>query len=186
MNSTMQSSEEFIMLTRLATIEDLAQIKAIYKEIISSMEERNLHIWDECYPCEVFSDDIAQHRLYVLEEKGEILAAFALCDTPDNIDCIAWEKKDARALYLYRFGVKAKNMRQGIGKQALEAAAVFARELGAEYLRLLVVDTNKPAINFYAKNGYQQAPGLRDEPLGHTVLKEYGFEITLRDANESS
>lgn len=34
-----------------------------------------------------------------------------------------------------------------------EKAKETAKELGAEYLRLLVVDNNKPAIHLYMKNG---------------------------------
>ena len=43
---------------RLARIEDLKQLKIIYKEIIKNMNKNNIQIWDDIYPCEFFEDDI--------------------------------------------------------------------------------------------------------------------------------
>ena len=52
------------------------------------------------------------------------------------------------------------------------------QELGAEYVRLFVVDINKPAIHLYMKNGFEQADGIYDEVIDDDlVLHEYGFEI---------
>lgn len=38
------------MELRLAIIEDLPQIKGMYKEIIENMNSNNIYIWDEIYP----------------------------------------------------------------------------------------------------------------------------------------
>jgi len=46
------------MELRLAIIDDLPELKAIYKEIIKNMNSNNIYIWDEIYPCEFFEDDI--------------------------------------------------------------------------------------------------------------------------------
>ena len=108
-----------------------------------------------------------------------LVAAFALCGEPENAHCVQWRKPDAEALYLYRLGVSVEHGRRGVGARALEEAATLARQLGAEYLRLFVVDVNEPAINLYLKSGYHKVAGIRDEPLGDVVLKEYGFELNL-------
>ena len=42
----------------LAVMQDLAQLKSIYKEIIKNMNENGIQIWDDMYPCEFFEDDI--------------------------------------------------------------------------------------------------------------------------------
>ena len=56
-------------------------------------------------------------------------------------------------------------------------AAVLAKEKGAEYLRLFVVDINKPAIQLYRKNGFVQAEGVYEEKIDHDLtFTEYGFE----------
>ena len=46
--------EVIYMELRLAIIEDLPQIKGMYKEIIKNMNSNNIYIWDEIYPCEFF------------------------------------------------------------------------------------------------------------------------------------
>lgn len=49
------------------------------------------------------------------------------------------------------------------------------------YLRLQVVDTNIPAINFYKKVGFNQAMGKFEEHIEetNTTLVEFGFEIRI-------
>lgn len=58
---------------RLAVMEDLPQIKAIYKEIIKNMDSNNIQIWDEIYPCEFLENDIKNNQLYVLIDNDEIV-----------------------------------------------------------------------------------------------------------------
>ena len=65
---------------RLARLEDLKQLKIIYKEIIKNMNKNNIKIWDDIYPCKFFEDDINNKRLYVIANDEEIISAFALCD----------------------------------------------------------------------------------------------------------
>lgn len=58
---------------RLAVMEDLPQIKAIYKEIIKNMDSNNIQIWDEIYLCEFLENDIKNNQLYVLIDNDEIV-----------------------------------------------------------------------------------------------------------------
>ena len=41
------------------------------------------------------------------------------------------------------------------------------------------MDINKPAINFYLKNGFKQVDGIYEERIDDFVLSEYGFEIKV-------
>ena len=55
-----------------------------------------------------------------------------------------------------------------------------AKKLGAEYLRLFVVDINEPAIQLYIKNGFIKRNGVYDEVIeDDLVLHEYGYEAAL-------
>jgi ribosomal protein S18 acetylase RimI-like enzyme len=62
----------------------------------------------------------------------------------------------------------------------LEKAKQVVSNLGAKYLRLFVVDINKPAINFYQKKGFKRVDGRYIEVFGDGFkLREYGYEIKL-------
>ncbi len=62
----------------------------------------------------------------------------------------------------------------------LQKAKETAKKLGVVYLRLFVVDINKPAIGLYRKNGFVKANGVYDEIVDEDlVLHEYGFEAAL-------
>lgn len=154
----------------------------MYGSIIENMNRNNIPIWDEIYPCEFFSDDIEKNRLYLLvEEHGVIVAAFALCETNAGESYVEWENVNAKALYLDRFGVNVNYSGKGIGSMTLQHAIALTKQKDADYLRLFVVNINKPAINVYLKNGFKQVNGIYDEKIDNDlVFHEYGFEIKVR------
>jgi ribosomal protein S18 acetylase RimI-like enzyme len=165
---------------RLAVLSDLIQLKQTYAEIIQHMNNNQIPIWDDIYPCEFFEEDIKQNRLYLLTKHTEIIAAFALCSSHSGERHVNWENPDSKALYLDRLGINACYMGTGIGSQMLEKAKETAKALGADYLRLFAVDINTPAIRLYQKNGFWQADGFYDEVIDDEfVLHEYGYEICL-------
>lgn len=164
---------------RLAQTGDLPALKAMYKKIICRMEQDGIPIWDEVYPCAFFEEDIEKGRLYVLTQGREIAAAFALCETDGGEPALSWKDPRGRALYLGRLGVSVDHLRQGVGSAALRSAMALAQEKGAEFLRLLVVDIDLPAIDLYRKNGFCQADGVHVQRFDDVVLHEYGFEIGL-------
>lgn len=173
-------AEADLMNFRLAVMEDLPQLKAVYKGIIQHMNDNQIPIWDEIYPCELFEEDIKRKRLYLLLNGEEIASAFALCDNSSGENEVEWQNTQAKALYLDRLGVNVRYLREGIGSLALTRAKETARKLGAAYLRLFVVDINKPAINLYIKNGFERAAGIYDEAFADgLVLHEYGYEVKL-------
>lgn len=61
---------------RLAVVQDLPQLKGMYKQIIENMNEQDIQIWDDVYPCEFFAEDIKNQRLYVLLNGSEIVSGF--------------------------------------------------------------------------------------------------------------
>ena len=161
-------------------MEDLPRIQAVYKDIIKKMDSEQIQIWDDIYPCAFFQEDIRTSRLYVLCSGEDIVSAFALCDTNPGERAVEWKDSRCRALYLDRLGVNVKYSRKGIGSLMLERAKETARKLGAEYLRLFVVDINEPAIRLYGKNGFVRGTGVYDEVIDDgLILHEYGFEAVL-------
>lgn len=62
----------------------------------------------------------------------------------------------------------------------LKHAITLTKEKNAKYLRLFVVDTNKPAINLYIKNGFKKVDGIYEQRIDDDfILREYGFEIEV-------
>lgn len=168
------------MIFRLADMQDLQQLKVIYKKIIKHMEDNNIYIWDEVYPCDFFEEDIKNNRLYVLYDKNELVSAFALCDTNLGENSVKWNYDYDKFLYLDRFGVNINYLRKGIGSLMIDNAKKTAKNLGAKCLRLFVVDKNEPAIQLYVKNQFQKADGMYDEVIDdELVLHEYGYELLV-------
>jgi ribosomal protein S18 acetylase RimI-like enzyme len=165
---------------RLAVRQDLPRLKAVYKDIIQNMNNNQIEIWDDIYPCEFFEEDIKNNQLYVLDDGMEIVSAFVLCSTHSGENSVDWKDNVGKALYIDRLGVNVNYSRKGIGSFMLARARETAKVLGAEYLRLFVVDINEPAICLYTKNGFTKATGVYDEVIDDDlVLHEYGYEILL-------
>ncbi|GKU24465.1 hypothetical protein CFOLD11_12910 [Clostridium folliculivorans] len=166
---------------RLADINDLPKLKAVYRNIIDNMNRNNIQIWDEIYPCEFFRDDIENNRLYILvEDNDDIVAAFALCESNAGESYVKWGNTHEKALYIDLFGVNVDYSRRGIGSIMLNHAITLTKQKKAKYLRLFVVDINKPAINVYLKNGFKRVYGIYEEKIDdNIILREYGFEIEV-------
>lgn len=161
-------------------MQDLPQLKAVYRQIVNHMNDQGIQIWDDIYPSEFFAEDIEKQQLYVLVDHEEIISAFALCDTNAGEKAVQWKENSAKALYIDRLGVNVRYAKKGIGSFMLAKAKETARAAGAEYLRLFVVDVNQPAIKLYIKNGFVKADGVFNEVFddGFT-LHEYGYEIEI-------
>ncbi len=168
------------MQYRIATQEDLLEIKTMFSKIIDKMEMEGVEIWDNIYPCELFEKDIQNKNLYLLLKSNTIVGAFALCEDHSGDHAVEWQRMNAKAVYIDRLGVHVDFGKQGIGTELLKIASKIATEKGAEYLRLFVVDCNAPAVNLYEKFGFQQAKGIYMEVIDDTLsFDEFGYEIKL-------
>lgn len=171
-----QNNDSFRL--RKASGSDLAELKAMYGRIIEKMNADGIAIWDDFYPCELFENDIRDQQLYVLTDGGTIVSAFTLLDDISGSSSVEWQLSSERPIYLDRFGVNTEYRRCGIASLALEKAQETALSLGADCLRLFVVDINSPAISLYEKNGFIRAKGIFTDIIDdELVLHEYGYEI---------
>ena len=168
------------MNCRMANVNDLPKIKAMFAVIIEKMKQEKIVIWDNVYPSEVFIDDINKDSFYIIEENQEIIAGFAMNKECDGEPSGKWEKPEEKGLYLERIGVNVNYTNCGVGSKLMECAGDIATKQGINYLRLFVVDFNIPAINFYKKNGFVQVEGSYQEIIeGGTILEEILFEKSL-------
>lgn len=165
---------------RLAIIDDLPQLKKVYKDIVKNMNEQNIEIWDDIYPFSCFEDDIRKEQLYVLTGKDEIVSAFALTKANKGETSVEWTSKSDKVYYLDRLGVNINYSKKGIACLMLNKAKDISKDLGANYLRLFVVDINEPAISLYIKNGFTRVKGMYEERFDDGfVLHEFGYEFRL-------
>ncbi|MBR5438068.1 MAG: GNAT family N-acetyltransferase [Clostridia bacterium] len=167
------------MNLRLATEKDLPEIISLFNNITADLDEKGINIWDDIYPACAFPDDIKRKSLFLLEEADKLISAFALCEPMEDEGSIVWESPSAKGVYLFRFGVVPDSLNKGIGTLMLKEAERIAKERGGDYLRLLVVDYNIPAIKFYEKNGYRKAEGIYVKNQDGLILREYGYEKKL-------
>lgn len=165
---------------RLAGMDDLEELKDMYRQIIKNMNDNNIQIWDDIYPCDFFVNDIQDNQMYVLIDKNEIISAFTLCNINAGAKEVQWNKKWGNPIYLDRLGVNIKYGNKGIATLMIEKAKKIAKSKGFNSLRLFVVDINIPAIKLYVKNGFIKAEGIYDEVFdGGLTLHEYGYEIEV-------
>ena len=163
---------------RRAEEKDLVQVKQVFERIATHMEAQGLSIWDEVYPCAFFAEDIEKGRLFVLADGERIVSAFALCADNAGAFSVLWPNGARRAMYLDRFGVSVEDRGRGVGRLMLQKARQTAAAMGAETLRLFVVDENAPAIRLYERAGFMRAEGVFDEVIDEELtLREYGYEI---------
>lgn len=168
------------MNIRLAEISDLEKLKSVFRIITDDMREKCGEIWNDYYPCELFEDDIINKALFIAEENGELLSAFALYTDNPAEEFIEWREKNAKALYIDRFGVNVAFQRKGIAAKMIDFAVEKARAKGIKYLRLFVVDRNLPAIAFYEKYGFKRMDGVFNEPIDDDIIyTEFGYEIEI-------
>ena len=167
------------MNLRLAKTEDLPQLKIVYNEIIKNMYRNNIKIWNEIYPYVEFPNDIEKKNLYLLTKNNDIVATFAISEENSEGECLKWKNPQEKAIYIKRIGVNVNYLRQGIGGLVIKNAIEIAKQKNVKYLRLLVVTNNKPAINLYLKNGFEQVEGLYDQEFEDSIITEYGFELEI-------
>ena len=81
---------------RAAAMQDLPQIKTVYRKIVHHMNTQRIEIWDERYPCDFLEEDIRNGRLYLLLHRLDIVSAFALCGENAGAAHIDWEHSGAK------------------------------------------------------------------------------------------
>ena len=150
---------------RLAKLEDLEEIKQMYREIIKETERIGRPIWGKDYPVDFLHVDVESNRMYILKDEDMIVASVALCDAIWNDSMVSYENPKAKAKYIERLAVRPSCWRRGLSREIMEKAEGTARNLGVEYLRLYVIQSNKPAYSLYSKIGFHQVGGEYAIPI---------------------
>lgn len=102
---------------------------------------------------------IQSGAMFICEEKGEILCAFALTPSQgSDYHDIPWglDLKDEQAAVVHLLCVNPNYQHQGVGRQTMELAIDLARQMGKQALRLDALACNIPAHRLYASLGFQR------------------------------
>jgi ribosomal protein S18 acetylase RimI-like enzyme len=170
---------------RLAEAKDLQGLIEVYTEIVKKMYQEGNGVWNDVYPCSYFPSDIEKQRLYILTDGQIPVSAFVLCDDYDGQEQISWKDPDAKALYMGRLGVNPDYRGQNIGSKMIRHAMEVSQNQGIEYLRLLVVESNRSAVHLYEKNGFEKAKGVYQDELDGEILSLYGYEHSTGNRKEA-
>ena len=134
----------------------------------------------------LFSEDIKQERMYVLQKDARILAAFALCEHNKGEQHVDWHLSGQKALYLDRLGVHVDAMGKGVGRAAIREAMRCAKERQADVYGCLRWTAIHRPSGCMRKTGLfrRRASIMRLLMIADTVdwaLKKLGTEKNCRD-----
>ena len=141
------------MIIRTATEADLEQIRQLFLELDTcSIKQQPEHFQrgerSDTYLTSLMENDDSD---FLIGIKDNTIVGFSLV--------FFRETKPISLLvpcaygFVQDFVIAEKYRRQGYGTQLLEASRRWAKDRGAQYLRLSVIPNNEAGIRFYRKNG---------------------------------
>ena len=124
------------MEIRKAALQDLDRVAGLFTEATCDLNRRGIHMWDELYPDRAcLGEDINHQSLYLMEDGGELAAAFVLEEEIDFTVPVDWQY-DGRSAWICRLCVSAARQNRGYGRRAMLEAERLLREQGYEAARL--------------------------------------------------
>jgi len=147
-------------MIRMAVIQDIPAIAAIYESIIDREERGELTIgWQRgVYPTEKTAlAALEAGDLFVLEDGGRVIASARI--NKSQMPAYAqvnwkYEAPDDHVMVLHTLTVDPAESRKGYAKQFLRFYETFALENGCRVLRIDTNARNTIARCMYAKDGY--------------------------------
>lgn len=138
-------------ICRRAGEDDLPALFELFASSVRAMEERGLDQWRwGLYPSEVvLQEDVAGGVIHVLEEDGELAAAFVINEYQDpQYKALCWHF-GVRPAVLHRLVVNPNRQSRGVGREAMAHVMRLAREMGCDSLRLDTYLKNDRALRLY-------------------------------------
>jgi len=147
---------------RLATIDDIDKIAAIYDDIHTAEENGSITIgWiREIYPTRKTAEaSIKKGDMFVEEDNGVIVAAAKINQeqVPEYYDA-RWEfdAPDNEVMVLHTLVVSPKNGGKSYGTRFVDFYEKYALEHGCSFLRMDTNAKNSNARKLYKKLGYKE------------------------------
>ena len=136
------------MQIRLAQMNDLAQLMALFAEARGTIAQLGIDQWQDGYPSEaVIAEDIALGRSYIVEHAGQLWGTFVMVEEEPSYDVIydgRWLTGDSRNyIAIHRVAIPVVCRGQGIPSVIMDYAVQYAQKLGRVSLR---IDTHRGNI----------------------------------------
>lgn len=134
---------------RHAVREDADVIFALYRSLVGTP----FCAWDETYPARSnLEEDLKARSIYCLCEDKKIFAVATAMHCPEH-DVLPWSTAMKNPCDLMRIGVARDHQGHGIGAYLLQKTVEASHDAGYDGMRILVCQTNLPAVKLYRNFG---------------------------------
>lgn len=148
-----------------AQIVDLDNIQKLYVQLFSLMAKFQPSNYKEAEQNREFLEDIiTKDNVELLVAKdGELVVGFIIVQEQSTppYTCLVQHK----FAYIIDLVVDEEQRGKGLGRSLLDAAELWARNKGLDYLELGVLEENTSAKNLYLKEGYTVATNIMRKKL---------------------
>ena len=156
-----------------ATIDQLDEIFSVYSNAIITMENNEIHQWDELYPTKAdLEQDIKNNQMYIGTENQKIAVCFVLSEECDEeYKNGRWICPGTRFNVIHRLCVNPEFQNRGIAAETLKYIENLCKSQGYESIRLDCFTLNPYSQKLYNKAGYS-VTGYADWRKGRFELRE--------------
>ena len=143
------------------------QVTGFYHELITEMQPYPYHpTWIiGVYPEDDYLKQLTENgQVFLGIEDGRIAAAMVLNHLPNaGYETVPWQvsAENTEVTILHLLGVLPAYWGRGFGKALLDYAERLLRAEGQKALRLDVMESNLPARQLYARNGFREIETIR-------------------------
>ncbi|MHC1721697.1 MAG: GNAT family N-acetyltransferase [Aminipila sp.] len=149
-------------MIRKATQEDLNTVEQIYNEILENEEKTTSYTnWQKgLYPTiNTAKNALEAGTLFVGEEEDRSLYGCVILNhiQPEEYKNITWNVdnvNEKEVLVIHTLCIRPQNAGQGRGREFVNFAEQYGKEIGCKVIRLDTYEKNKPASMLYGKLGY--------------------------------
>ena len=157
------------MVMRKATMQDTEQLRPLYVEL----EQDAVRYQPEHFVIGYREDDFFQNiiesgrqDLLVAEDASGVIGfCHIMISHAKNVSCL----KNQTYAYIQDLVVSKEKRNGGIGSKLMAASKAYAKEHGAEFIRLSVFPKNSAGLRFYERDGFYETMKTLEYPLSSDI-----------------
>lgn len=146
------------MKIRKAELEDLNIIIDIFKNAINTMNDNDIHQWDEIYPTNtILEQDILKKQMYIGIKDNTVVSVLVINNEFDEqYKNGNWKYDNESFAVVHRLCVNPVCQNQKIGNNTIILIEELLRKEGIQSIRLDAFSLNPYALKMYETLGYQK------------------------------